>query len=91
MESLLNFMKIFDVELAKRTWESKHDETTTGTVSDLSDHADYTTASTPDQNTGPASNVNNITITVFTTHVLVFFWPRRHNFRDIELKFCMFS
>ena len=62
---------------AKRTWESKHDETTTGTVSDSSDHADYTTASTCqstlDQNTGPASNVN-ITIIVFTTHVPVFFF-----------------
>ena len=43
----------------KRAWESKHDETTPGTVSNLSDHADYTTASPPDQNTGcPASNVN---------------------------------
>ena len=58
---------------AKRTWESKHDETTTGTVSDLSDHADYTTASMLDQNTGPASNVN-IAIIVFTTHVPVFFF-----------------
>ena len=32
-----------------------------------------------------------VAIIVFTPHVQVFFWPRRHNFRDIELKFCMFS
>ena len=30
-------------------------------------------------------------IMVFTPHVPVFFWPNSHNFRDIELKFCMFS
>ena len=32
----------------------------------------------------------SITIMVFTTHVPVFLWPNSHNFRDIELKFCMF-
>ena len=32
-----------------------------------------------------------VTIVVFTFHVLVFFWPRRHNFLDTELKFCVFS
>ena len=30
-------------------------------------------------------------IVVFTPHVPVFFQPCRHNFRDIELKFCIFS
>ena len=29
-------------------------------------------------------------IMVFTPHVPVFFWSSRHNFRDIEQKFCLF-
>ena len=29
--------------------------------------------------------------TMEITHVHVLFFPSRHNFRDIELKFCMFS
>ena len=32
----------------------------------------------------------NLIILLFTPHVPVYFWPRRHNFRDIELKFCIF-
>ena len=32
-----------------------------------------------------------VTIVLFTTHVPVFFWPSRHNFRDIELIFCILS
>ena len=31
------------------------------------------------------------TIGLFTTHFPVFFWPLRYNFRDIELKYCIFS
>ena len=30
-------------------------------------------------------------IGLFTTRVPVFFWPSSHNYRDIELKFCLFS
>ena len=30
-----------------------------------------------------------ITIVVFTPHVPVYFWNNRHNFGDIELKFCI--
>ena len=30
-------------------------------------------------------------IDVFKLHVPVFFWPSRYKFRDIELKFCIFS
>ena len=30
-------------------------------------------------------------IVLFTPHVPVFFWPSRHHFRIIELKFCIFS
>ena len=30
-------------------------------------------------------------IVLFTPHVPVFFWSSRHNFRDIELKFCILS
>ena len=33
--------------------------------------------------------MKKITIVVFKPHVPVFFWPSRHNFRDIELKFCI--
>ena len=32
-----------------------------------------------------------IVIVVFTSHVPVFFWPSRHDSRDIELKFCFLS
>ena len=32
-----------------------------------------------------------LTIVVFTPHVLVYFWPYRHNIGDIELKFCILS
>ena len=29
------------------------------------------------------------TIVLFTPHVPVFFWPNKHKFGDIELKFCI--
>ena len=32
---------------------------------------------------------NKSTIEVFTPHVPVYFWLNRHNFGDIELKFCI--
>ena len=32
----------------------------------------------------------SVTKVVFTPYVPVFFQPCRHNFRDIELKFCIF-
>ena len=39
----------------------------------------------------PSSSSPNNTIVLFTPHVPVFFWSSRHNFRDIELKFCILS
>ena len=38
-----------------------------------------------------SNNTDSTAIIVFTPHVPVFFWPSSHNFRDIELKFCVFS
>ena len=34
---------------------------------------------------------NPFVIMVLTPHVTLFVWPSRHNERDIELKFCIFS
>ena len=35
--------------------------------------------------------IHLLLLVVLPPHVPVFFWPSRHNFRDIELKFCIFS